>query len=342
MTGRYERGIEPGQPWEFDLFRPEDGEGVAGLFLTVYGEDYPIQTYLDPDRLRKENEAGRTISSVARTPSGDIVAHNALFRSAPFEGVYESGAGLVHPLYRGGKGLFTGLIEHGLREAAPAFGVSGVYGESICNHVFSQKACRSLGSISHALEVDLMPAQAYAKEGSATGRVASLLEFFTLKPRPHEVYIPPAYAEAFDFLYRALGDERSPKEATEPLPSGRASEVSARYFDFAGVARIAVPSAGEDLPSRMEAQEAEMIRRGAKVLQVWLNLGEPWVGDAAALLRSKGYFLGGLLPRWFDMDGMLMQRMEHRPHWEGIRLEFERARAIRDLVRSDWEASCHA
>ncbi len=333
------QGIEPGQAWEVDLFRPEDGEGVAGLFLSVYGEGYPIRTYLDPDRLREENAAHRTISSVARTPRGDIVAHNALFRSAPFEGIYETGAGLVHPLYRGGKGLFTGVIEHGLTKAAPAFGLSGVYGESVCNHVFSQKACRSLGMTSHALEVDLMPAEAYVKEMTAAGRVASLLEFVSVKPRPHEVFIPTPYMDAFRFLYEGLEEERTLKEATAPLPAGRPSEVSGRFFDFAGVARIAVRSAGEDFAARLEAEEADMAEKGAQILQIWLNLGEPWVGEAVGLLRSRGYFFGGLLPRWFDTDGMLMQKLDHRPHWGEIRLEFDRAKRIMAGVRADWEAS---
>ena len=76
--------IEPGQLWEVDLFRPEDAKGVTQLFLSVYGKGYPIRTYIDPKALMEENAAGRIISSVARTPRGDIVGHNALFQSAPF------------------------------------------------------------------------------------------------------------------------------------------------------------------------------------------------------------------------------------------------------------------
>ena len=70
-----------------DLFRPEDAEGIANLFLSVYGEGYPVKTYLDPEKLREENAAGRVISSVARTEKGDIVGHNALYNSAPYRGV---------------------------------------------------------------------------------------------------------------------------------------------------------------------------------------------------------------------------------------------------------------
>ena len=59
--------IEPGQHWIVDLFRPEDAEGVVRLFLRVYGENYPIRTYVEPARLKEENAKGVTISSVART-----------------------------------------------------------------------------------------------------------------------------------------------------------------------------------------------------------------------------------------------------------------------------------
>jgi len=120
--------VEPGQDFEVDLFRPEDAEGVSRLFRTVYGDGYPIQKFLKPELLIEENAAGRTISSVARTPNGDIVGHNALFRSAPYERIFESGAGLVHPSYRGGKGIFTRLGVHGQEVAAKEFDIELIFG----------------------------------------------------------------------------------------------------------------------------------------------------------------------------------------------------------------------
>ena len=109
--------IEPGQEWEVDLFRPEDAEGVVRIFRSVYGAGYPVRTYVEPQRLIEENAARRTISSVARTPRGDVVGHNALFNSASHPGTYESGAGAVHAAYRGGKGIFTRMVDHGLEVA---------------------------------------------------------------------------------------------------------------------------------------------------------------------------------------------------------------------------------
>ncbi len=329
--------IEPGQSWEVDLFRPEDAEGVTQLFLSVYGEGYPIRAYIDPKTLVEENDAGRIISSVARTPRGEIVGHTAFFQSAPYKAIYEGGAGVVHRDYRGGKGIFTRLTAHGQKVGAEKFGVEAVYGEAVCNHVFSQKMCRSLGWRTQAVEVDLMPAAAYAKEKSATGRVASLLDFMTLSPRPHKVYTPARYEKALRFIYAGLDDARDLALSGEAFPQQSKTRIDPHYFDFAGVARLAVWEAGADFDAALEAQERRVRGRGAVVIQAWLNLSEPWVGQAAEILRAKGYFLGGVLPRWFDQDGLLMARILHRPHWEEMQIHFDRGKDIVEMARRDWE-----
>jgi hypothetical protein len=330
--------IEPGQSWVVDRFRPEDAEGVRRLFLSVYGEGYPVRTYLEPERLIRENADGRTLSSVARTPKGDVVGHNALFRSAPHPGVYESGAGLVHVAYRGGKGLFTRLVAHGQEEAGRRPGVDAIFGESVCNHVFSQKMCRSLGWGTMALEVDLMPVAAYTQEGSATGRVASLLDFRTIRSRPHRVFLPAVYEDDLRFLYQRLDDPRDLVPSEEPMPADGRTRIRTRRFDFAQVARMAVTEAGEDFEAALAKEEATLDAAGVQVNQVWIPLFEPWAGEAARVLRDRGYFLGGVLPRWFDRDGLLMQRIAVPPSWDGVILQFDRAKALLERVRADWEA----
>ncbi len=338
MTGnRTERDIPPGQEVIIDRFRPEDAEGVTALFISVYGEGYPIRTYVEPERLRRENAAGTIISSVARTPRGEIVGHNALFRSAPCPGIYESGAGLVHRNYRGGKGIFTALVAHGqaLAEETPA--VEAIFGEAVCNHVFSQKMTHGLGWRTMALEVDLMPAAAYAREGSATGRVSSILDFKTIRPRTTRAYLPAGYEAPLRFLYEGLDDERVLLPAEGKPPPRTKSRVESQYFAFAQVARLAVWDVGEDFREVFTEKEREVLERGAMVFQAWVNTGQPWCGWAVDILREKGYFFGGVLPRWFDTDGLLMIRTRHRPSWEGMEIYHERARKFAAIVREDWE-----
>jgi len=333
-----EKIIEPGQRWEIDLFRPEDAEGVKELFLLVYGEGHPIKTYLEPELLIEENASGRIISSVARTPKEEIVGHCALFRSAPYDRIYESGAGAVHPNYRGGKGIFTGLAGHLQDVAAKAFGVEGIYGEAVCNHLFSQKMVAGLGWITQGVEVDLMPAEAYDREKSAAGRVTCLFDFRTLNPRAHTVYLPATYEEGLRFIYDGFDDERQFLLSAEGnFPCDSSTEIKTQVFDFAKVARLAVHEAGTDFESAFDAQENTLREKGMLVIQVWLKLSWPWIDRVVTLLRERGYFVGGILPRWFDVDGLLMQKTFGQPNWDGIQLYLERAKKILGLVRADWE-----
>jgi len=329
--------IEPGQQWEIDLFRPEDAEGVRQLFLSVYGEGYPVRTYLTPSLLIAENAAGATISSVARTARGEIVGHNAIFTSAPYKGIYESGAGLVHKDYRGGKGIFDGVIAHGINVGAAKFNVEAVFFEAVCNHIFAQKSTQKAGGIIHAVEVDLMPASAYTKEKSAPGRVASLLGFLTIRPGPHRVYIPAVYEEETRYIYAGLDDDRDIAVSVGDVEKDAVTVMDVRYFDFAQVSRTAVSRTGADFEEGFLARERELLDQGAMVLQVSLNLSEPWVEMPVEFLRKIGYFFCGILPRWLDSDALLMTKIIHRPYWEDIQLHTDRAKRILEDVRTDWE-----
>lgn len=328
--------VEPGQEVVVDLLRPEDAEGAAACFLAVYGEAYPVRTYIDPDQLVKANEEKRVISTVARTTGGQVVGHNAIFASAPHKKIMESGAGVVLPAYRAG-GLFGKMAAHGVQVAAPQFGIEQVFGEPVCNHPFSQKMCHSLGWVTMAMEVDLMPASAYSKEKSAPGRVATLLDFVPVTPRPHTVCLPRVYEEELRFLYDGYSGERKFEFSNDAPPAASRSLVKTEVFEFAQVARMTVHEAGEDLGEIIAREEAAAASQGCGVFQAWLNLASPHVGASVQTLRQAGWFLGGALPRWFDDDGLLMQKVLHKPHWDDMVIAFDRAKEIAKMVRKDWE-----
>lgn len=329
--------VEPGQTWQADLFRPEDAREVARLFHTVYGAGYPVRTFVEPARLIAENAAGKTISTVARTSRGDIVGHLALFRSAPYDRIYESGAGLVLPAYRGAA-MMKALFDRQVLDA-DRFGVEMIYGETVCNHVYMQKLCISEGWITCGVEIDLMPAEAYVAEQSASGRVSSLLDFRFDKPRPHKVHLPGCYAEMLQYIYEGVQEERELTVSSPEvdLPAGIPTRIESEVFDFAQVVRLAVHEAGRDLASALGAAEKAAAEQGVEIFQVWGKLSWPWAGRVMEQLRSRGYFTGGVLPRWFNDDGFLMQKTLRRPNWEGIQLQSERARRILDFIRADWE-----
>jgi hypothetical protein len=331
--------IEPGQPWEVFRFQPKDAKGVAELFRVGYGEGYPVRTYIEPSILIQENEALRVISSVAKTPRGEVIGHSSIFNSAPHSGVYESGATLLHPDYRGRLKLFPKLMAHSLDLAKTIPQVEVVFGEPVCKHTTLQKLGIKLGYTPTALEVDLMPADAYEREKEVTGRVATTLAFMTYRPFPHKVYLPEAYREPLQFFYSGVEQDREFLVSNEEVPLPETSDISHQIFEHAGVTRIAVRSVGCDFSERMKSLEGILKDKGVMVFQVWLNLGDRKNEYGVEILRKTGYFLGGILPRWFGTDGLLMQKILKTPDWQGIHVYGEKSEGILERVHADWERS---
>ncbi len=318
------------------LFRPEDAPGIGRLFRAVYGDSYPVKRFYNPEELAAALEAGENYSVVARTQSGDIIGHMGLFRSSPYPGLYECGAGLVLPEHRKA-GVNVLMLDHVYERLVPRLGLEETWGEAVCNHVFMQKAVKRQKHVEIGLEVDLMPAETFAKEKSSSGRVASLLVFRSYISRPHTVYPPPVYENAMRFLYSGLDDQRTLVLSRADQPAGIASHATFEVFDFPGVARIAVRAIGGDFESYFNGLENEILTERIKVMQVSVNLACPWAGGTVEALRARGYFIGGILPRWLDDDALLMQKIVGRPDWEGIHLLSERAAEILRIVRNDWE-----
>ncbi|MGO8944316.1 MAG: hypothetical protein ACLQJ7_11670 [Syntrophobacteraceae bacterium] len=332
----YECELSIGERIFIHLYRPEDAPGICRLFQTVYGGNYPVKRFYKPEELAEALDTGENYSVVARKESGDITGHMALFRSAPYPGLYECGAGLVLPEYRQ-EGINQWMLYYVYELLAPGLGIAGTWGEAVCNHVYMQKTVRRYNHIETGLEIDLMPSETYAKEKSSSGRVTSLIAFRSYVPRPHTVYLPPVYEKALRSIYSELDDRRTMEVCGDTPPAGTCSRASWEVFEFPGVIRIAVTAVGEDFESYFNGLEDEILTGKIKVVQVSVNLGCPWAGRAVKVLRGRGYFIGGILPRWFDEDALLMQKIVGRPDWEGIHLFSDRAGEILGIVRKDWE-----
>lgn len=325
--------------FEVGYFRPEDAEGIVSLFNAVYGDGYPIQLFYDPQAIIAANETGEYYSVVARTKAGQVIGVIHLYRSSPFENIYESGVGLVLKEYRNA-GVNTRLMDYLYEEFVPQKeNIEELFGEAVCNHDFIQKAAMRAKHIEMGMEIALMPAAAYTKEKSAFGRVATLDYFRCYKPKPHLVYVPKPYEKELRWLYSRLDDTRDIElsDVKAKAPKDTASRIEMKFFDFAQVARFTVHEIGDDFTEAFRTMEAQAIVKQAVVLQVCLNLTTPWISFAVNMLRDRGYFFGGALPRWFDGDGMLMQKVRCSPDFEDIVLESADAKKILEIIEEDWE-----
>ncbi|MDZ4186355.1 MAG: hypothetical protein U1D97_15440 [Desulfuromonadales bacterium] len=326
------------EPFAIDHFRPGDAEGIVRLFRAVYGDHYPIRLFYDPDAITRANEEGRYCSIVARTPSGRIVGVNHLYPSAPCRSLYESGVGLVLKEYRS-LGINNRALGYLYNEFVPRNPhIEEVFGEAVCNHPYMQKSVMTHHYVETAIEVALMPAEAYTQEKSAAGRVAALVSFRCYRPKPHRIYLPRCYERELRRIYAQLDDAREIVLSQAEIAGDGLSRAEMEVFDFARVARIAVYEIGADLGEYMDELERKAVGRKAVVLQAWLNLAQPLVGEAVEILRDRGYFFGGPLPRWFDSDGFLMQKLLCPPDFEGIVLVSDFAKELLKFIKEDWQA----
>jgi hypothetical protein len=333
----YETKIKPGQKFAIDFFRPEDAAGIANLFFIEYGAGYPFDMYYIPEQIIAENKNGNINSVVARTPEGDIIGHGALYRSSPVHrNLYEIGQYIIHPEYRTTFAAYkinVFIAERLVEVVRP----DGIFGEAVCHITATQKSSSLIGMKDAALEIDLMPATAYEKANNAAGRVTCLIQFRLFNDNEQEVFIPHCYRQQIEFILSDMDIRRKINISKKDIPAHAVSEAQSRYFPHAGVGRFNVISAGHDFADIIARGEDEGRKNGIQVWQYFLNLEMPWIGRAVDILRERGYFLGGYLPRWFDRDGLIMQKITTIPDFQGIRLYSDKARAILESVRLDWE-----
>jgi len=324
------------EPFTVGSFRPEDADEVVDLFRAVYGEHYPIRLFYDPAAIIAANREGRYYSICARTGSGEVIGVTHLYLSAPCNSLYEWGVGLVRKEYRNW-GVNNRLGEFLCNKFVAGYPhIETLFGEAVCNHPHLQKASARLNFVETAIEVALMPAEAYTQEKSAAGRVATLNAFRCYKSKPQRIFLPSAYERELQWIYDRLDDARDMAVSEGQIPGAKPTKADLAVFDFARVARIAVPEIGGDFECRLSALEGEALAKDAVVIQVCLNLTESWVGAAVEILRERGYFFGGPLPRWFDGDGLLMQKLRCPPDFEGIVLVSDFAKQLLEFIREDW------
>ncbi|WP_277057882.1 hypothetical protein [Trichlorobacter lovleyi] len=328
-----------GEPFTVRFYQPEDGYGVARLIYAVYGNGYPIDTFYIPEQLTEENRAGRIKSVVARTSSGEVICHFSLHRSsAPNPDMYEAGLGLTHPAYRACGAfercftLLFSLVENN--------SVTAIFGEAVCNHTITQKMAEPAKLVETALEVDLMPADTYAKERASDGRVSCLMYFRIGADQRRPLCIPDCYAAEIRFMMEGITLEREllGSSGSQSLPAD--SELQTESFSSSGVCRCSIIRPGQDLAGRLAALEDDLRSRGYALLECFVPLGVPEAAYSVAALRTAGFFLGGFLPCWFGDDGLLMLKLFGTAGFDSIKLFSERGKAIMAMVRADWARAC--
>jgi len=331
------REIPTGQAFELDRFRPEDAAGVAQLFYTIYGEKYPVVDYYVPEEIVRLNREGKLFTVVGRLPSGEIAGQGAYFQSSPpNKALFEFGLMLVAPEYRNSTLAFK--LAMGMdRFSRTMSQAQGFFGEAVCTHLLTQKLCSRHEYFECGLEVALMPAGAYEKEGAGAQRVSCLLGARVDRDRRAALYLPECYKQEIACILEGVTLDRDIRPSSESVSQSAKTVFESEVFDFAQVVRCQVSSAGADFPDRMDELDARARRDGLAVVQTFVNLGDPGAAFAVETLRGRGFFFGGFLPIWFGSDGLFMQKLYVEPEFENINLFDEKSKRLLALIRKDYD-----
>ncbi len=299
--------IAPGQAVKIGPFRPEDAEGVARLYYSIYGENFPLDYVYDPAQIAAANAGPDLHHYVARTPSGEIIGITALFRVAPNPGIMESGGLMILPAYRGSS-LVVRLTKASLDTLPEQLGLSAIFGQSVCDHTITQKLARHFSYTSSALELESMPPRPEGSADGIGGRISLLNQFRVFRDIPHTVHLPRHHGDILRALYARLGLER---EFAAGHPAQGQTRHRTSVMEGASLAKLLVTEPGTDLADIIGIFEAD--NSACHVRHLHLPLAHPGLPEAAETARAHGYFFAGLLPLWIETDILLLQKLSAPP-----------------------------
>jgi hypothetical protein len=311
---------------------------VGKVIRSVYGEDFPAKAVYQPEVLCKEIEAGRLIAALAFTQDGRPVGYISAFKSAPNFRLWEAGALVVDPAFASAN-LASLLPEYCFSSPMKLMADSdGLISEAVCCHYFSQVSVIKSGLVDCALLLDQLSGDSF-KDGrsnrSETARVSCVLNFKEFTNPAGTEYLPARYAQRLRQLAAPLRPRTFVTDEA-PLPVAGITRREDFYFASAQTWKVTVRSIGADWAAVIAQILAEADKRRVISLQVTLDTACPSIGAAVESLREQGFFFGGLIPRWFGTDGLLMQKLlDDEPEFEKIKLYSPTAQALLDYIRAD-------
>lgn len=310
-----------------------DGVAFARCMYNVYGYSY-VETVYFPERVRGLVEQGLLISHVAVTAEGDVIGHQGLKKEQPESRVANICMGIVDPRYRGRR-LFERLKDMAFREAR-ARGLTGLYGEAVTLHPYSQKANFATGGRETGMLLAYVPEGFTFKkikdgEESALTRQTAVLFYNPLNPGPaRSVHAPARHRHMIQRIYDWAGLERNLADAA---PQARAAlsphaEITVEVARSFGQAVISVVAPGLDLAEQLRAQLEELKLSRIDVIYVDLPLAHPATELLAEEIEACGFSFCGLYPEK-HADGDLLRLH----HLNNVRVDPARIITVTDMGR---------
>jgi len=310
----------PGAPAEIHCtvrpLKASEAHEVSKAVYTAYGYSYPHEHVYYPEKIAELNRRGEIFSVVAVADNGEIAGHCSLQLWEENPCIAELTQGVVKPRFRS-QGCFARLTEY-LIETARTQDLTGVFGEAVTAHPYSQRAALQFGLRDCALFLGLIPATAEfkgLKRGGFAERGSMLVQFRHLKvPPPTPVFAPAAHRAMIAAIYANLGitpDWRSPSAESDPSLAD-ASAIAVKLSRALNLARIRIDRWGRDAIDILRRHVKELCLHQRQVIHLLLGLADPATAVWVQRCEELGFFFAGVLPCGLPSgDALILQYLNN-------------------------------
>jgi hypothetical protein len=285
---------------------PEDAAGVVACVREVYGDSYIIHTELyHPEEIVRLNETGRLVSVVALDGRGRIVAHYALERQDLRLPAAESGEAMVLAEHR-----HHHLLEQMrvlLEQEAHRLGLRGIFGRTVTNHVYSQKAVERFGEKPCGVSLGRTPRTFQNMRAPLFQRMSIVFYFKYLQPEQcRPLHLPARHRAMCSSIYQQFGIAAQWQDETATLGPGQ------HAVDFRPElqrAIIQVHRVGHDTMEAVRSVRRELGGAGrAEVIYLELPLTQPGTPAVCEAAEAERFFFSGIAPLYLtDGDALRLQ-----------------------------------
>ena len=312
---------------------PAEAPSVGEVFRSVYGDAYVDPSVYQPQALLRKIDRGQLHAMLALDADGRPAGYVAIGAETPNPFLWEEKRLVVVPEYNKtdlGMALITLWEDPSVWPAR----IEGLFGAPVCHHYFSQIFCAKSGWVASTLQLDLFDAAILQERPEGLSRVSCVQFFSPMPPAPAPSYWPGEYGEFLATISRAR--QESPGIlSTAPLPAAPATKWATTPPPSSRNLHVTVSHIGGDWPEAVRGLLDEARRQQAVSLQMVLDTSCAWIGEAVRILRAHGFFLGGLAPRWFGADGLLMQRVTADTRYDLLKLYSAPAQQLLEFIRAD-------
>jgi anti-sigma regulatory factor (Ser/Thr protein kinase)/GNAT superfamily N-acetyltransferase len=297
--------------------KPSEAVEVSKAVYRAYGYTYGYELLYYPEQLAAANESGQVLSAVAVVNQDEIAGHCALIMWDKNSRIAEMGQGAVKPEYRG-QGCFVKLTGW-LIEQAKARGLTGIFGQAVTNHTYSQQVGHRFGLKDSALLVGFIPATVNFKEmaEALTQRGSLVIHFKYLEqPQPMPLYVPEHHSDMIGKLYQNIGvsPEFSKPAGVWLSPQNERSEMNIKSITSLNFGLVEIVKYGSGVVEEVRSTLRDLCLKKTDVINLHLDLADPATFHLTAEFEKLGFFFAGILPAAAHKgDALILQYLNNVP-----------------------------